>query len=112
MKYYSEVLNKFYDSAADVLKAEELHDKKLAEEKAKKEELANARKARADEVERAFKDAQEARKKANEAYKKANKVLSDFCKDYGAYHKTYKDGEDAPSIWGWFPFTDWFDFKL
>ena len=99
MKYFSEVLNKFYDSAAEVLKAEEMHEKKLAEEKAKKEELANTRKARADEVEKAYEE-------ANKAYKKANDLLTAFCKDYGAYHKTYKEGEKVPSLFDWF--LDWF----
>lgn len=99
MKYYSEVLNKFYDSAEDVLKAEELHEKKLAEEKAKKEALVATRKTRADEVEKAFKE-------ADEAYKKANKLLADFCNDYGAYHKTYKEGEKVPSLLDWF--VNWF----
>ena len=66
--------------------------KKRAEEKAKKEELANTRKLRAEEVEKAFDAVREAQKKANE-------LLEAFCKDYGAYHKTYKEGEQAPSLW-------------
>lgn len=99
MKFYSEKLNKMFDSAAEVLKAEELHDKKVAEEKAKKEALVANRKTRADEVEKAFKE-------ADEAYKKANKLLADFCNDYGAYHKTYKEGETVPSLLDWF--VNWF----
>ena len=99
MKFYSEKLNKMYDSAAEVVKAEEAYDKKLAEEKAKKEELANTRKARADEVEKLFADAREAQKKANDA-------LTAFCKDYGAFHKTYKEGETVPTMWDWF--LNWF----
>lgn len=99
MKFYSEKLNKMFDSAADVLKAEEEHEKKLAEEKAKKEALVANRKTRADEVEKAFKEAEE-------AYKKVNNLLADFCKDYGAYHKTYKEGEKVPSLFDWF--INWF----
>lgn len=99
MKFYSEKLNKMYDSAAEVVQAEEAYDKKLAEEKAKKEELANTRKARADEVEKLFAAAREAQKKANDA-------LTAFCKDYGAFHKTYKEGETVPTLWNWF--LDWF----
>lgn len=99
MKYYVESLDKFYDTAAEAQKAEEIHQKKLAEEKAKKEELANARKARADEVEKLFAEAKTAQKKANDA-------LTAFCKDYGAFHKTYKEGERIPSVWDWF--FDWF----
>lgn len=99
MKYYVEKLDKFFDSAAEAMKAEEMYNKKLAEEKAKKEELANTRKARADEVEKLFADAREAQKKANDA-------LTAFCKDYGAFHKTYKEGETVPSLWDWF--LNWF----
>ena len=99
MKFYSEKLNKMYDSAAEVVKAEEMYDKKLAEEKAKKEELTNTRKGRADEVEKLFAAAREAQKKANDA-------LTAFCKDYGAFHKTYKEGETVPTWWDWF--LDWF----
>lgn len=99
MKFYSEKLDKMFSTAAEVVKAEEAYDKKLAEEKAKKEELANTRKARADEVEKLFADAREAQKKANDA-------LAAFCKDYGAFHKTYKEGETVPTLWDWF--LDWF----
>lgn len=99
MKYYVESLDKYFDSEQDALKAEELHEKKIAEEKAKKEALVANRKTRADEVEKAFKE-------ADEAYKKANKLLADFCNDYGAYHKTYKEGEKVPSLLDWF--VNWF----
>ena len=99
MKYYSEVLNKFYDSAAEVLSAEEAHQKKIAEEEAKKKELATTRKTRADEVEKAYKEAAEAKKKADD-------LLASFCKDYGAYYKTYKEGEKVPSLFDWL--LDWF----
>lgn len=99
MKFYSEKLNKMYNTAAEVVQAEEAYDKKLAEEKAKKEALVANRKTRADEVEKAFKE-------ADEAYKKANKLLADFCNDYGAYHKTYKEGEKVPSLLDWF--VNWF----
>lgn len=99
MKFYSEKLDKMYNSAAEVMQAEEAYEKKLAEEKSKKEELANTRKARAEEVEKAYAE-------ANEAYKKANDLLTAFCKDYGAYHKTYKSGEKVPSLFDWF--LEWF----
>ena len=100
IKFYSDKTKDWYNSAADAVKAEELHDKKVAEEKAKKEQLANTRKARAEEVENAFKEVEEAKKKANT-------LLSEFCKDYGAFHKTYKEGETVPALWDWFPF-EWF----
>lgn len=70
MKYFSEITKKTYDTEEDCLKAE-------AELTAEKEE----RKLAAKEVDEA----------ENEFYK-ARKVyldkLDEFCKKYGAYHKT------------------------
>lgn len=75
MKYYSEVTNKVYDTVNALKEAEmEVTNK------------ANARKADAEKVEAAEKACVEARV----AYEKA---LSDFCKKYGSYHKTFSIGE-------------------
>ena len=100
MKFYSEKLNKMFDSAAEVMQAEEAYEKKLAEEKAKKEKLANTRKERAEEVKEAY-------KVASEAYDKANQLLADFCKDYGSYHTTFKGDEKVPSLFDVFRLADW-----
>lgn len=71
MKYYSEVTNKVYDTVNALKEAEmEVTNK------------ANARKADAGKVEAAEKACVEARV----AYEK---TLSDFCKKYGSYHKTF-----------------------
>ena len=75
MKYYSEVTNKVYDTVNALKEAEmEVANK------------ANARKADAEKVEAAEKACIEARA----AYEKA---LSDFCKKYGSYHKTFSVNE-------------------
>ena len=82
MKYYSEILNKMYDSEQDLLNAEEnakaIEYKKREAEKAKKLERAT----RAKEVEKALKE-------ASEAQAKANKLLRSFTHDYGFFHTTY-----------------------
>ena len=97
MKYYVESLNKFYETAADALKAEEIYNKKVEEEKAKKAKLDEERKARAKEVEDAYKAAAEAEKKYIELKQK-------FIKDYGSFHMTYRDdGKD-----GWSTFFEEF----
>lgn len=83
--YQSELLNKTFETEEECLEAEKEHEKKLALEKAKKEE----RKERADEVEAAFKE-------ANEAYEKAKELLNKFCADYGVFHKTYT-GSNVPT---------------
>lgn len=73
--WYSEELDKSFETEEACLEAEKEYEKKVALEKAKKEE----RKERAEEVEKAFKD-------ANDAYNNAKELLNKFCEDYGAWH--------------------------
>lgn len=75
--WYSEELDKSFETEEACLEAEKEYEKKVALEKAKKEE----RKERAEEVEKAFKD-------ANDAYNNAKELLNKFCEDYGSFHKT------------------------
>ena len=96
MKYYSDKLNKLFDDAASCEKAEKEYADKLAAEKVKKEELTNARKARAKEVEEAL----EAVKMARARY---NELLNAFCKDYGTFHFSWSSKDTFPSI---FDFLD------
>lgn len=80
MKYYSEVTNKVYDTVNALKEAEmEVTNK------------ANARKADAEKVEAA-------RKKWVDARLEYDRALSEFCKKYGAYHKTYSS-DDVRKEW-------------
>lgn len=84
MKFYSETLNKLFDSEKELI-AEETRvkveqEKKNAAEKAKKAEKA----ARAKEVEDAIKI-------ANKANADALAKLKAFTKDYGYFHTTITD---------------------
>ena len=87
MKYYSETLNKLYDTEQDLVKAEqkvkEEENKRLEKEKAMKA----ARATRAKEVEKALKD-------ANDAQAKAIELLKNFTKDYGYFHMSYSPSEE------------------
>ena len=90
MKFYSEQLNKLFNSVEELKAAEDKvnAEKRAAEEK--QAQLKAQREKRAKEVEDAFKFAAEAQKKANE-------LLNAFVKDYGSFHTTMKN---APvSIW-------------
>lgn len=90
MKFYSEQLNKLFDSAEELQAAE---DKVMAAKKAeeeKKAQLKATREARAKEVEAAF-------QAVNEANKKANELLNAFVKDYGSFHTSVKGA--VPTIW-------------
>lgn len=102
MKYYSEKLNKFYDTADACQRAEfEAKEKEnlakiekeraLREEKEKKEIRAAERKAAAEKVEVARKEVE----KANKAYKDA---LSEFINKYGSYHYTTSNPDEIPSL--------------
>lgn len=82
--YYSNVLKRPFETVAELEKAEEQYNQEvLAKQKAQEE-----RKARAVQVE-------EALKKAEAAYKEYRKLLAAFCKDYGSYHTTVTDTNDA-----------------
>ena len=74
MKYFSEKLNKVFDTAKECKEAEVAFDKEEAEKVEKRE----ARAARAKEVE--------------DAYKKYQELLQKFIKDYGSFHMTINDG--------------------
>ena len=80
MKYYSETLDKIFDTEENLVAAEMESKKQLEAQRAEKEKRATAAK----EVEELF-------NKANDAYKLANEKLEEFVKTYGSYHMTLKD---------------------
>lgn len=79
MKYYSEKLDKMFDTEVALKVAEKEVDEQ--EKKAKAEAAAKAaeRKNRATEVE-------DARKAMTDAQKRYRTLLEKFCEDYGTYH--------------------------
>ena len=79
MKYYSETCKKMYDSVEELETAEKEFNEKHEKELALKEE----RKARAQEVE--------------EAYKKYLELKAKFIEDYKAYHMTLTT-KDLPDL--------------
>ena len=79
MKFYSEVLDKFFDTEKDCVNAETESKRKQEAEAKEKEKLANERKARAKEID-------EARNKLIKKKKHYNKLIDDFVKDYNSYH--------------------------
>lgn len=102
MKYYSEKLNKVFNTERECMEAEFKvkeqenlariqKEKALREEKEKKEALAAERKVMADKVETA-------RKAYLEAQKAYRNELEAFCKKYGTYHYTVTDADEVPSL--------------
>ena len=100
MKFYSEKTNKLYET----VEAAEAAEKESAEKEAEKTKLAETKKARATEVENAYKAVVEARKQARDIIKKAddkyNDLKNNFVKDFGAYHITYsaRDGKNSITV--------------
>lgn len=95
MKIYSELTRQEYPTVEACLADEELFKKKKAEEEAKRKELAETRKARAKEVE--------------DAYKHANELLNAFVKDYGSFHMSINEPHAREAAWlNMWPFGGFF----
>ena len=92
MRYYSDVCHKLFDSQEELQKAEKALTQKNDEEAKKKAE----RKADADKIQAAY-------DKAVEDCKEYNKLVNEFVKKYGSYHKTIdtpiKFGDIFDSFW-------------
>lgn len=95
MKFYSEKLNKVYDTEQACVEAESAHDKAIAEAEAKKKALVEERATRAKEVEDLYKAAVEAKKAYDEK-------LREFLKDYGSFHATFKNVDPFFTLLDWF----------
>lgn len=105
MKYYSERLNKFYDTAIDCEKAEfEAKEKENREKiqkerevalaKEKKEKALAERKAAAEKVDTA-------RKAMTEAQNAYRKELENFIEKYGTYHYSTSNPDEIPNLFDW-----------
>lgn len=90
MKYYSEILRKFYPTENECAKAEAEYSAAQKAKEAREAKLAADRKIRAKEVEDAF-------KRFIEARKKYDKLLEKFVNDYGSFHMTYSDTNTSTS---------------
>ena len=95
MKYYSEALQKFYNTPEECEEAESKEQKAKEEAEKKAKALKEQRKERAAEVEKALDE-------LNKAEKHYRELLDKFLKDYGAFHYTYtyKDN-DLDSFFNW-----------
>ena len=82
MKFYSDLTRKFYSTADACVEAENLYKKEKEEKEEKEAKLKNERKARAEEVNKAYVE-------LTEAGKKYHDLREQFVRDYGSYHMTY-----------------------
>lgn len=90
MKYYSDVTKQLYDSEKACADAEAalLRKKKEEEEAAKKSQ---ERKARAEAIDISY-------NKLRAAQAEYSKLVSEFVKDYGSYHKTYSNAGNDDTL--------------
>lgn len=92
MKFYSEKLNKLYETQEALEKAE-------AEKEAKELEAKKAAEKRNAERKDAAHLVDEKRKIAWNAYKEYHDALKDFCSKYDSYHYSLKDDDLKNSDW-------------
>ena len=93
MKFYSETLNKLFNTEKELKEAEIAREAEIAKKEAAEKAKKTARALRAKEVEKAL-------KVANDAQANAAKLLKEFTKDYGYFHTSYSanDEETAETI--------------
>lgn len=101
MKYYSDKLDKIFDSAEECSQAEKDYDTQLAEKKQHELQLKEERSTRAKEID-------EARKALEDASKHYHELIRAFVKDFGSYHHSivrndFKDDLDFMDF-----FDNWF----
>lgn len=85
MKYYSEVLDKVFDSEKECMEAE------------------NAEKKKTDEREKRAEEVEVARKQAQEAKARYERLLERYCKDYGTFRYKLNDSHDINDLFSlWF----------
>lgn len=96
MKYYSDLTKKLYDTAEACAEEEAALLKKRQEEEAAAAKKSQERKARAEAIDASY-------EKMVAAQKEYSQLVSDFVKDYGAYHKTYSntDNDGFRSLFSW-----------
>lgn len=76
VKYFSEILNKYYDSEKEVLKAEKEFNERKLEEENKKKEFANKKKTMASAIEKAQNEVELAEEELECANNKAEELFS------------------------------------
>lgn len=91
MKFYSDVLNKVFDTEKECVSAEK---KYIAEQEEKK----NAEKKKSEERAAAAKRVEAAQKAMHEAQTAYRKELEDFCAMYGTYHYSTDSFDNIPHL--------------
>lgn len=86
MKYFSEKLNKVFESEKECVEAENKFELAKQEKEEKEKRLTQERKERAREIEEQY-------KKIMDDRKEYRRLVDDFIRDYGSFHCTFKSSE-------------------
>lgn len=86
MKYFSEKLNKVFESEQECVEAENKFELAKQEKEEKEKQLTQERKERAHEIEEQY-------KKIMDDRKEYRRLVDDFIRDYGSFHCTFKSSE-------------------
>lgn len=95
MKYFSDVLNKVFETEKECVAAE----KKYLSEQEEKKKAETAKRERRAEAAKRVEAAQQIMRDAQTAYRKE---LEEFCKEYGTYHYSTDSFDNIPHLFSTF----------
>lgn len=104
MKYYSEILNKVFDTEKECVKAEHEHKKACAEKARIEEEKKLAEKKKQEERAEDAKRVEAKIQAYIQAQSECRKELESFCKKHGSYHYSTNSFDDIPHLFNFFNF--------
>ena len=102
MKFYSELINKVYDTEKDCMKAEQEYKQALEAKKREEETKKLAEKKKQEKRAAAAKNVEAKREAMTNAQREYREELEKFCKEYGSYHFTTNSFDGIPHLFEFF----------
>ena len=102
MKFYSELINKVYDTEKDCIKAEQEYKQALEAKKREEEMKKLAEKKKQEKRAAAAKNVEAKREAMTNAQREYREELEKFCKEYGSYHFTTNSFDGIPHLFEFF----------
>ena len=102
MKFYSELINKVYDTEKDCMKAEQEYKQALEAKKREEETKKLAEKKKQEKRAAAAKNVEAKREAMISAQREYREEIEKFCKEYGSYHFTTNSFDGIPHLFEFF----------
>lgn len=102
MKFYSELIDKVYDTEKDCMKAEQEYKQALEAKKREEETKKLAEKKKQEKRAAAAKNVEAKREAMTNAQREYREELEKFCKEYGSYHFTTNSFDGIPHLFEFF----------